>query len=64
MQKQKKKVKFPENLPLRELVKATGRSITYYAKQIGVDRQTVSNTINGHYKGTNIVPRLQELLNQ
>ncbi|MBD1394296.1 hypothetical protein [Mucilaginibacter glaciei] len=60
----KKKVKFPENLPLKAEVKKSGRSIRWYAQQIGVDRQTVSQTINGHYKGTNIVPKLNLLLTQ
>ncbi|MGZ3753620.1 MAG: hypothetical protein ACXVAY_01595 [Mucilaginibacter sp.] len=64
MQKSKKKVKYPDNLPLKEQVIESGRAIAWYAKKIGVDRQTVSQTINGHYKGTNIVPKLLELLNQ
>lgn len=64
MHRAKKKVKYPDNLSLKGLVVASGRTIAWYAAQIGVDRQTVSQTVNGHYKGTNIVPRLLELLNQ
>jgi len=60
----KKKVKFPENLHLKKQIEESGRSITYYAGKLKLSRLVVSNTVNGHYKGTNIVPRLKELLNQ
>lgn len=58
------KVKYPENLPLKELQKSSGRSVRWLAKEIGVSSLTISKTINGHYKGINIVPKLQQLLNQ
>lgn len=64
MHTEEKKVKYPENLPLKELQTASGRSVRWLSKQIGVSSLIISKTINGHYKGINIVPRLHELLNQ
>jgi len=64
MRKIAKKVKFPENLHLKEMVTESGRSVGYYAKKLSVSRVIVSNTINGHYKGINIVPKLLTLINQ
>lgn len=60
----KKKVKFPENLYLKEKQLDSGMSVRHLAKKIGISSVVVSNTIHGHYKGINIVPKLIELLNQ
>ena len=63
MTSEKKEPKYPENLYLKEKVEASGYKITALAKRIGVSRLVLSNTINGHYKGTNIVPELLKALN-
>lgn len=57
------KVKYPDNLHLKKMVKDSGRSIKWYAGMMKVTRTTISLTINGHYKGNNIVPKLKALLN-
>jgi hypothetical protein len=62
--KKKKKVRYPDNLALKEQLKDTGRSIGWYAKKLDLSREVISKTINGHYKGINIVPKLIELLTQ
>jgi DNA transposition AAA+ family ATPase len=56
------KIKYPENLYLLELVKESGRKIEHIASKIGTAREIVSRTINGHYKGNNIVPLLRKEL--
>jgi len=60
----KKKVKFPENLPLKTMLKESDRSVAYLVKKLKVSRTIISQTLNGHYKGINIVPKIKELLNQ
>ena len=62
MQDTKENVKYPDNLYLRDLIRASGQSVKYVAVKINVSRQTVSNTINGHYKGENIVPLIENHL--
>ena len=57
-----KKVKYPENLPLKQMVLDSGRSVRHLAKKIGVSTGVLSQTIHGHYKGINIVPRLKREL--
>lgn len=63
MLKSNKKVKYPENLPLRMEVFKAGRTITDLAKEIGISRLVLSQVVNGHYKGSNIVPQLKDILN-
>ncbi|RQO78077.1 hypothetical protein DBR40_09005 [Pedobacter sp. KBW01] len=63
MEQTKPKVDYPENLYLREAVKQSGISITHLAKKLGFSRKVVSDTVNGKYKGSNIIPSLKELLN-
>lgn len=53
---------YESNLKLKEAIKESGRSITHIAMKIGVSREVVSNTVNGHYKGTNIVPKIKSEL--
>lgn len=60
----KKKVEYPENLILKEQQVESGKSVTYIAKKLKLSRVVVSDTLNGHYKGINIVPKIKELLNQ
>lgn len=60
----KKKVKYPENLTLKAKQVESGLTVKHLAKKLGISSVVLSNTINGHYKGINIVPKLQELLNQ
>lgn len=58
----KNKVRYPENLPLKLAIVQSGRTVTELADKIGVSRLVLSNTVNGHYKGTNVVPKLKEEL--
>lgn len=62
MNQKQQEVRYPENRYLKvELVKA-GRSATEIAKAIGVTRGIVSLTINGHYKGINVIPAIKKEL--
>jgi DNA transposition AAA+ family ATPase len=63
MQKTKKKIQYPENLYLQEMRSDSGISVTKLAEKLHVSRLVVSNTLNGHYKGKNIIPRLLEIFN-
>lgn len=56
----KNKVRYPENLPLKLAIVQSGRTVTELADTIGVSRLVLSNTINGHYKGTNVIRKLKE----
>lgn len=47
-----KKVRYPKNLPLKNLVKSSGKSVVFLAKEIGITREILSKTINGHNKGS------------
>lgn len=62
MSQKQQEIRYPENRYLKvELVKA-GKSATEIAKAIGVSRGVVSLTINGHYKGINVVPAIKKEL--
>ena len=58
----KKNVRYPENLPLKDEVTASGVSINQFAARIGVTREVLSQTVNGHYKGVRIVKELKKEL--
>lgn len=58
----KKEPKYPENLFLKLEVFKSGRTVTELAESIGLSRLVVSQTINGHYKGINVVPALKKEL--
>ncbi len=58
----KKEVKYPENLYLRFEIFKSGRQSQELAQKIGVSRLIISRTINGHYKGINVVPKLKQEL--
>lgn len=58
MQVQEKKIKYPENLYLRLEVFKDKRTQQEIADAIKVSRKVLSDTINGKYKGTNIIPKL------
>ncbi|SUJ26377.1 Uncharacterised protein [Sphingobacterium spiritivorum] len=58
----KQKMKYPENLYLKDEVENSGQTVKHIAKVLGVSRKVVSDTINGHYKGTNIIPLLKSHL--
>lgn len=64
MELAEKKIKYPENTYLEVLVKDSGKSVKHLAKQIPCSRKVLSDTIHGHYKGTNIIPKLTEILNK
>ncbi|HMI03053.1 MAG TPA: hypothetical protein VK541_11260 [Pedobacter sp.] len=58
MQSKKKEIKYPENLYLRLEVFKDKRTHQEIATAIEISRKVLSDTINGKYKGTNIVPKL------
>lgn len=62
MQNTKEKIKFPENLWLKVAIAKKGQSVTFVAKQIGYSRVVVSNTVNGHYKGSEVVALIEKHL--
>lgn len=55
----KKTVRYPENIYLKDEVENSGLSVTELAEKIGYNRWTVSRTINGHYLGKKIVPLIK-----
>lgn len=61
---QDKKVKFPENLKLKGEVISRGITITKLAQELNVSRLVVSDTLNGHKKGVNIIPAINQYLNE
>lgn len=62
MDNARKKVKYPENLALKLEVVKSGRTITELAEAIGYARVIVQQTVNGHYKGVNVVAKLKDEL--
>lgn len=58
----KKIAKYPENLYLKGAIAMSGRTVKELAATIGYTRSLVSDVVNGHYKGTNIVPLLRKEL--
>lgn len=60
---EKQQVKFPENLIVKGKVIENRISITKLSEAIGVSRVSVNNTLNGHKKGVNIIPAIQQYLN-
>ena len=58
----KKNVRYPENKHLKIEVVKSERTITELAEKIGSSRVVLSNTVNGNYKGINIVPALKKEL--
>jgi len=62
MQSTEKNIKYPENIRLKGLIAVSDFTIDELAKKLNISRQVLSNTINGHYKGINIVPRIEEIL--
>lgn len=63
MEPAKETVKYPENLYLSEAVTKSGQTVKHIAKSINRSRKVVSDTIHGHYKGTNIIPLIKAHLN-
>jgi DNA-binding XRE family transcriptional regulator len=59
MKSEIKEVRYPENLPLAVEVFKSGMTQEELAEKIGCSRQTLNQTLNGHYKGVNIVPRIK-----
>jgi DNA transposition AAA+ family ATPase len=53
-----KKIIYPQNIYLKGLIAVSGQTVSHFAKTIKVSRRTLSLTINGHYKGDNVVPKL------
>lgn len=58
----KKKPRYPENIYLKGVIAVSGRTVKDLAESIGYTRAIVSDTVNGHYKGSNIVPLLKKEL--
>lgn len=61
---EEKKIKYPDNLYLRVLVFEDPRTQQEIADAIGFSRKTLNDTINGKYKGENLIPILLENLNK
>lgn len=57
-------VRFPENLKWRNKLFEAGITVSSMAEEIGISREALSNTLNGHKKGVNIIPKVEELLSQ
>lgn len=55
-------VKYPENLSYKERMRRARLTVKYAAPKLGIAVHTLSLLINGHYKGRNITPKLEELL--
>lgn len=64
MQNSKKERKYPENLDLKVLILKSGKTVKELAATIGVSRQALNLTVNGHYKGVNIKAKLLKELEQ
>jgi len=64
MLNEEKNVSYPQNIYLRGLIAVSTESVTSLADKLGVSRRVVSLTINGHYKGDNIVPKILEELGE
>lgn len=62
MEAKEKKVNYPQNLYLKEEIAKSGMRHDALAKMLNIDKQLLSRTINGHYLGKNIKPRLLEIL--
>ena len=57
-----KEVKYPENLPLKAAIDSRGIKVAFLARKFGLSRNVMSQVINGHYKGNNIVPLIKKEL--
>lgn len=62
MEDLKENVKYPENLPLKDKVKSSGKTVKFIAKELKISRRVLSDVINGNYKGGNIIPKLENYL--
>ncbi len=62
MTKNRKEAKYPENLKIKGQMAAANITSTEMAQRIGMSRHTVNMTINGHYKGQNVVPMIEKEL--
>lgn len=62
MKAENKEVKYPENLPLGVEVFKSGMTQDELATKVGCSRKTLNQTIRGHYKGVNIVPKIKKEL--
>ncbi|MDO9554565.1 hypothetical protein [Rhodonellum sp.] len=54
--------RYPENLKWRIRLFAAGISVKDMAMELGIARETLSRTLKGHYKGDNIIPKVEEAL--
>ena len=57
-----KEPKYPENKYLSIEVFKSGMTQEELADKIGCSRKVLNETINGHYKGVNIIPKLKAVL--
>lgn len=58
----KKPARYPENKYLALEVFKSGMTLKDLAQKIGYSREAVNNVVNGHYKGTRIIPKLKKEL--
>ncbi|MFC3199055.1 hypothetical protein ACFOET_15630 [Parapedobacter deserti] len=58
-----KKARYPQNLSLKLEIVKSRRTIKEIAEKIGVSREVLTNTVNGHYKGVEVIKKLKSELN-
>lgn len=56
--------RYPKNLYLKGLIAVSTMTVTQLADKLNLSRNVINLTINGHYKGDNIVPRILNELGQ
>lgn len=59
---EEEKVIYPQNIYLKGLIAVSQETTVSLADKIGHSRRVVSLTINGRYKGGNIIPKIFEAL--
>ena len=57
-----KKQLFPENLELKARMVKSGITQGELSKRMGVSRQAINEVLNGHRKGINLIPKINEEL--
>lgn len=50
-------------MPLKLEIVKSRRTIKEIAEKIGVSREVLTNTVNGHYKGVEVIKKLKSELN-
>lgn len=58
-----KKPRYPDNLLFKLEIVKSRRTIKEIAAKIGISREVLTNTVNGHYKGVEVIKKLKSELN-